>query len=191
MLPTCQKTRHLVCHVGTLGNTFLHHAGDMSSNMSATCRPRHFMSVFWRVWPTCRHICQLRPGRHPCLKRYDGGRPGKESPSSSAVCSASGDVPSPEPASPTSPSGWHHFWGIISIHVAVVALASLNLFVQVKEVGEDLVQKFYDNILTCGYGPRIHTRSLHPRCPRPACSTRRISPHVFMGPGGVPLAIIT
>ncbi len=57
MLPTCQKTRHLVCHVGTLGDTFLPHFGDMSSNdMSATCRPQHFMSVFWGVWPTCRHL---------------------------------------------------------------------------------------------------------------------------------------
>ena len=55
MLPTCQKTRHLVCHVGTLGDTFLHHVGNMSSDMSTTCRPRHFMSVFWGVWPTCRH----------------------------------------------------------------------------------------------------------------------------------------
>ncbi len=49
MLPTCQKTRLLVCHVGTLGDTFLHHVGEISSDMLATCRLQHIMSVF------CRH----------------------------------------------------------------------------------------------------------------------------------------
>ncbi len=44
-----------VCHVGTLGDMFLHHVADMSADMSPTCRPRHFMSDVLDLLPTCQH----------------------------------------------------------------------------------------------------------------------------------------
>ena len=58
MLPTCQKTQHLVCHVGTLGDTFLHHVGDMSSDMLA---PTYHICLFGGLadMPTS-NICQRR-----------------------------------------------------------------------------------------------------------------------------------
>jgi hypothetical protein len=59
MVPTCQKADIWECRVATIGDTFLHHVGDMSIDMSIdmppACLPRHFMSVFWRVWPTCQN----------------------------------------------------------------------------------------------------------------------------------------
>ena len=62
MLPTCQKTRHVVCHVGTLGDTFLHHVADMSNDMSPTCRRQTFhVCLFGGLADMPRSdICQLR-----------------------------------------------------------------------------------------------------------------------------------
>ncbi len=63
MLPTCQKTRHLVCHVGTLGDTFLHHVGDMLAPTYHVCLLGGLANM-----PTS-DICQLRAKMIPKLAK--------------------------------------------------------------------------------------------------------------------------
>ena len=76
------------------------------------------------------------------------------------------------------------------IHVAVVALTSLNLFAQVKEVGKDFVEHFM-SVFTCWI------ETLNPHQPPPTqgvhaqLAVQGKFPHVLVGPEGVPLAFIT
>ena len=67
MLLTCQKIRHVVCHVGTLGDTFLHHVADMSNDMSPTCRRQtlHVCLLGGLADMPTSDICQLSKKLHP------------------------------------------------------------------------------------------------------------------------------